>query len=68
MTNIIKEIFIKLPDLYFIIFFPLTVIAIVICIVISHHDYLLNRKQLKEKGIGYWKFMYYWYYELVLGK
>ena len=56
VTELIKAI----PEITMFLLPYLIIFCISLWIVVFNLDYLLMRKKLKEKRIGYWKFLYYW--------
>ena len=57
VTEFIKAI----PEIaIFLLPYMIIVCVFLWTVVVFHLDYFLMRKRLKEKGIGYWKFLYYW--------
>lgn len=56
VTELIKAI----PEIAIFLLPYMIIFVVLLWAIVFHLDYFLMRKRLKEKGIGYWIFLYYW--------
>ena len=56
----VRDLIIALPEIFMFIFPFMVIFLILIWLTILHIDYFTMRKELKEKRIGYLRFIYLW--------